>query len=95
MKVTDFKPLGRGVVRRTPPIGFRCSGHFEAKVANETTHNLGVADQIGGPAEGFKWTENLVLYSSYYDLEGTSIKITKSLTRLAFSVCEKFDFCQN
>ena len=36
---------GGGMAENPTPIGLRCSGHFEAKVANETTHNLGVADQ--------------------------------------------------
>ena len=46
LKVTDFKPLGGGFsCGKPPPKGYRCSGHFETKVANETTHKLGVADQ--------------------------------------------------
>ena len=46
LKVTDFKPLG-GVFScgKHSPKEYQCSGHFETKVANETTHNLGVADQ--------------------------------------------------
>ena len=27
-----------------PPKESQCSGHFETKVANETTHKLGIAD---------------------------------------------------
>ena len=46
LKVTDFKPLEGGFsCGKPPPKGYRCSGHFETKVANETTHKLGVADQ--------------------------------------------------
>ena len=45
-KVRTTNRLGGGVfLRKTPPKGYRCSGHFETKVANETTHKLGVADQ--------------------------------------------------
>ena len=40
-----FQTAWGGVYDGPPPKGFRCSGYFEAKVANETTHNLGVADQ--------------------------------------------------
>ena len=36
---------GGGTRRIPPPKESQCSGHFETKVANETTHKLGVADQ--------------------------------------------------
>ena len=45
-QITTFRAGEGGKTPHFPPPSLEvCSGHFEKKVANETTHNIGVADQ--------------------------------------------------
>ena len=45
-QITTFRAGGgqKHLIFAPPPLEV-CSGHFEKKVANETIHNVGVADQ--------------------------------------------------